>query len=66
MSWDLPSLQARVTFLKRKRNRMEGQLRRCELPITRDTYTLRIENINILLADIGVMVYKSHKHTPKF
>lgn len=65
MNWHNPH---RVLQLRTRRNRLEGQLRRCEVADTRDYYTLRIENINILLTDMGLLAYgnQGNRRKPKF
>lgn len=67
MTWDI-RIKERVTNLKRKRNLMEGQLKRCEVMATRYAYMLKIENINILLQDMHVAVYynNGNKHKATF
>lgn len=57
MNWAINRTE-RVKNLKRKRNIMEGKLRRCEIIATRCLYLHDIENINILLQDMCVQAYQ--------
>lgn len=57
MNWIRLNRKRRAIELRRKRVGMERKLKRCEVSKMRDLYTLKIENINILLQDMGFIAY---------
>lgn len=68
MSWQIPPKDKRAKQLRSIRARLEEKLRRCEVLESRDYYMLRIEKINILLQDMGKVVYPNPngKHRATF
>lgn len=57
MNWIRLNRKRRAIELRRKRVAIERRLKTCEVSKMRDLYTLKIENINILLQDMGFTAY---------
>lgn len=57
-----------TAYMRKKRMKLEGLLKRCEIMETRNYYTLQIEVINIRLQELGLIVYQANggKHKPTF
>jgi hypothetical protein len=63
--WDLPNKTIKAKKLREKRARLEYLLRRCWISDTRDTYTFRIEMINLTLQEMGEGL-RGNKHKATF
>ena len=63
---EVTAVEQFIKRIRHKRNKLESQLRKCEIVSTRQTLMRNIEMYNIMLEEFNEPAYSGKKHKARF